>query len=71
MPNGIPNWDEWNGLDEEARQYHLYTTLKSMDGRLTTLEGNKWVRGALQFSGGIVGGFIAIITLGKITVFRG
>ena len=70
MPNGIPDWEEWIGLKEEARQYHLYSTLKSMDGRLTKLEGNRWIRGALQFSGGAVGGFLAILGLGKITVFK-
>ena len=70
MPNGIPDWEEWNGLDEDAREYHLYSTLKSMDTRLISLEGSKWKRGVLQFTGSVVGGFIAVVTLGKLTVFK-
>lgn len=34
MPNGMPSWDEWNGLEEQQRQYSLYKILQSMDCKL-------------------------------------
>ena len=58
--NGFLVVDEkdWKGLDADRRDWLIFNTLKSMDGRLKKLE--RWNR-ISSFAGGIVGGAAAAL----------
>jgi len=61
MPvNGFLIVDEkdWKGLDPDRRDWLIFNTLKSMDGRLKKLE--RWNK-ASSFVGGIIGGALAAL----------
>lgn len=33
MSNGMPSWEEWQGLSQDARDYSLYKVLSDLYGR--------------------------------------
>ena len=58
----MPTWEEWDQqLNDEQRQYSLYQTLKSVDGRLKNLEKRKRIDTGASLVTGLVGGFLAIV----------
>ena len=63
MANGFLVVDEmdWEGATEQQRDWMIFKTLKSMDGRLQTLE--RWNK-CYSFVGGIFGGFVAVMVYG-------
>jgi len=63
MGNGFIVMDEidWDGQNPEQRDWLIYKTLKSIDGRLQKLEKAQWTYRALATAGGVIGGFVAVI----------
>ena len=47
---------DWEGLTPEQRDWMLFKTLRSVDGRLKSLE--RWNK-AFSFMGGVIGGALA------------
>jgi hypothetical protein len=40
MPDGMPSWEEWNGLDQSQRDYSLYKVLSSLHKRIDDVPNN-------------------------------
>ncbi len=70
MPDGMPTWEEWNEqLTAEQRQYSIYKVLASLDSRVAQtcdrvadLEKGKWKNRGVAGIGGVIGGFVAVIS---------
>jgi len=52
---------DWEGLTQDQREWMLYKTMRSIDRRLTNIEGKGWTHKAYAAAGGIIGGAIAAI----------
>jgi len=61
---GVCSWDEWKDLSEEAQKYELHRILQMLDQRTKSLH-------VYAFTGGIVGGVVAVFSIFsiKLTVF--
>ena len=57
--DGMPSWDEWQGLSKDAREYRQYTILVelcSYNERIKKLENRKLLdRGIAALTGAIIG----------------
>ena len=62
MGNGFIVMDEidWEGQNAEQRDWLIFKTLKSIDGRLQKLEKMQWTYKAFAAGGGFVGGMVAV-----------
>ena len=63
MANGFLVLDEndWEGATPEQRDWMIFKTLKSMDGRLKTLEKHPIYDKACATIGGVIGGALAAL----------
>ncbi len=63
MENGFIVLDDkdWEGMTAEQRDWAVFKTLKSIDGRLKKLERRPIIDKCFAFLGGIVGGFLAAL----------
>ena len=66
MTNGITR-DTFKDADVNGKLGILYDELQDLKNKVNS---QKWKNGSLQLIGSFVGGFIAIVTLGKITIFK-
>ena len=60
MANGTIIFDEkdWQNVSPEQRDRLIYNTLVSMDRRLKSIEGKRWVNSGCAVFGGVVGGLL-------------
>jgi hypothetical protein len=71
IKNGFIVLDEndWRDATPEQRDWMIYKTLKSMDGRLQALEGKSMFNRVCMSIGAVVGGMVggigAVLGLGK------
>lgn len=67
MPNGIESYHEWSTcMTRDQREYEIYRLLKSFDERLSNIERRPlWDKG-IAFAGGVLGGFLALLSYVKI-----
>ena len=56
MPNGLPSWDEWQGLGTKVQEFEKHRILVDLNNRMTAIESNKWKNGALVLGGSFMGG---------------
>lgn len=63
MGNGFLVVDEkdWKELAPERRDWLIFNTLKSMDGRLKKIEKRPIMDKCFSFLGGVMGGFFAAL----------
>jgi hypothetical protein len=74
MSNGMPSWEEWNGLTEDQRSYKQHEVLVTVtkhlseqcparviacNNRISKLENRKKFDTAVAGSGGVIGGILA------------
>ena len=61
--------NDWRDATPEGRDWMIYKTLKSMDGRLQALEGKSLFNRVCMSIGAVVGGFVgglgAVLGMGK------
>ena len=57
----INNWEAWQGLTREQRDYELFRILHNLDRRLASLERRRWFDKGLVFCGSILGGALAAL----------
>jgi len=62
----INNWEAWQGLTREQRDYELFRILHNLDRRLASLERRPWFDKGLAFCGGIFGGALAAVGIRKL-----
>jgi hypothetical protein len=65
MANGFLVLDEkdWEGATPEQRDWMIFKTLKSVDGRLSKLEKRPVADKCFSLAGGMIGGFLAALGL--------
>jgi len=72
MPNGMPSWEQWRELSEDARQYEFHRILsgildrlkdqpRTCEKRFAKLEKRKKWNSAESLIGGIFGGILTVI----------
>lgn len=76
MSNGMPSWEEWSGLTQDARDYKQFETLvvltrhlqsqcparlEACDARFKTLEKRKWFDRAASVAGGAISGALGAL----------
>ena len=52
---------DWEGLPEKKRSWIMYNTMRSVEQRVTKLEGRKWIDKGLTATFGLIGGFLAYL----------
>jgi hypothetical protein len=60
--DGMPSWDEWQGLSKDAREYRQYTILVelcSYNERIKKLENRKWFD---RTTAAVVGAVTGVLT---------
>ena len=62
----INNWEAWQELTREQRDYELFRILHNLDRRLASLERRPWFDKGLIFCGGILGGALAVLGIRKL-----
>jgi len=62
----INNWEAWQGLTREQRDYELFRILHNLDRRLASLERRPWFDKGLIFCGSILGGALAVLGISKL-----
>ena len=62
----IDNWDAWQRLTHEQRDYELFRILHNLDRRLVFLERRPWFDKALVFCGSILGGALAALGIREL-----
>jgi hypothetical protein len=64
----MPNWEEWNHLSPEAKEYSLFKILNDIDSRLDRLENRRILSTGVAIVTGFIGGFAAVV--GKWILWR-
>lgn len=62
--DGMPSWDEWQGLSKDAREYQQYTILVelcSYNDRIKKLENRKLADRAVSAVAGAITGILAAL----------
>jgi hypothetical protein len=60
MANGfVVEKDDWEKMDQQAREWLTFNAVQDMNKRLTALENKRWVDKTCAFAGGIIGGVCA------------
>lgn len=62
--DGMPSWDEWQGLSKDAREYRQYTILVELCGyndRIKKLENRKLADRAVSAVAGAITGILAAL----------
>jgi hypothetical protein len=60
--NGLPTWETWSqNMTDEQRRYEMFRLLYSISCRVDKLERRPMWDKALAFTGGLIGGFAAVI----------
>lgn len=77
--NGLPEtFDGFKRLTDEEQRYAHYTVLRALSrciddhqSRLEKIEKRKWVNTGAAAAGGLLGGFLAIVSALKFRLFTG
>ena len=57
----VLNEKDWEKMDQQQRDWAVFNTLQSMNGRLKALERKTFIDKVFSFAGGIVGGGAAAV----------
>jgi len=57
----LKNYEEWQGLSEDQKDYAIFQALNSLNRRLENLERRPLADKIYAFLGGIVGGVLAFL----------
>jgi len=69
MLNGCDNFQQWQELEPQQREYAYYTILQDIRKRLDSLERRNWIHNSFALIGGALGGAAVVVgylaTLGR------
>ncbi len=64
--NNLCSWEEWESLDEAARQRELFNILKRLDARTANISN---VIRYYAFGGGFLGGSVTVLSFIGVKLF--